>query len=248
MIGTLEEISLNALPALQTLLYDGWVVRLGKGYSRRANSVQTYGSPTLPLDEKIAYCETLYRRNNLPVVFKLTPASQPPHLDEILEARGYHVEGRTMVQTCNLASHDDVVKSPGTLFCEICETLHGEWFDQFCRMNNPNSAQREALGKMLRLILPRAGFALLKDEHGVRACGLGVLQEKYLGLFDIVVDEEVRRQGYGTRLVSELLAWGQANGAQIAYLQVVANNEPAVKLYARLGFVEQYCYWYRVRV
>ena len=36
-----EELSLNALPALQTQFYDGWVFRYtsGYGYTNRANSV-----------------------------------------------------------------------------------------------------------------------------------------------------------------------------------------------------------------
>ena len=39
MIRTLEELSMNALPALQTMLYGGWVLRFANGYTRRANSI-----------------------------------------------------------------------------------------------------------------------------------------------------------------------------------------------------------------
>lgn len=34
-----EELQMNALPSLQTILYDGWVLRFAKGYTNRANSV-----------------------------------------------------------------------------------------------------------------------------------------------------------------------------------------------------------------
>ena len=38
-IQTIEELSLNALPCLQQILDDGWVLRLAEGYTKRANSV-----------------------------------------------------------------------------------------------------------------------------------------------------------------------------------------------------------------
>ena len=39
LVATLEEAALNGLPALQTEFYDGWIVRMSEGYSRRANCV-----------------------------------------------------------------------------------------------------------------------------------------------------------------------------------------------------------------
>jgi GNAT superfamily N-acetyltransferase len=244
MIAALEEISLNALPALQTFFYDGWIVRMSKGHSRRANSVQTFGASKQSVQEKISYCERLYRQNNLLVVFKMTPASKPANLDTELEARGYHREGRTSVQTSAL----DPFGAAPSENVRISEQWDDEWYDSYCQMNSLTAASRETLKTMLRLVLPQTAYASVGDENGVRACGMGVLQERYLGLFDIVVDANVRRRGYGKQIVTRLLDWGKANGAQTAYLQVMCNNEPALKLYSQLGFVEQYQYWYRVHV
>jgi N-acetylglutamate synthase len=81
----------------------------------------------------------------------------------------------------------------------------------------------------------------------VIAAGLGVLQADYIGLFDIVVDQEYRSRGYGQQIVKSILYWGKQNGAQRSYLQVMLNNPPALRLYSKLGFVEKYQYWYRVK-
>lgn len=242
MIAELEEISLNALPALQTVMYDGWVLRFSNGYTRRANSVQPLYVPKQSLAEKIAYCESLYQARHMPTIFKMTPGSQPSGLDKELEKRGYVYEADTIVQTCALDSLA-VATEPAV---EIHEGWNDEWFSEFARLNNFTARSTATPKQMLGLIVPQTAYALLRDADGVQACGLGVLQQTHIGLFDIVVDAQKRRRGYGRQIVTQLMAWGKQRGAHTAYLQVVAQNEPALNLYARLGFVEQYPYWYRV--
>jgi len=39
MIQRIEELSMNALPALSTVFLNGWILRFSNGYTRRANSV-----------------------------------------------------------------------------------------------------------------------------------------------------------------------------------------------------------------
>ncbi|MBK5484263.1 GNAT family N-acetyltransferase [Peribacillus sp. TH16] len=101
---------------------------------------------------------------------------------------------------------------------------------------------------MLENIIPDRCFMLLTDDSGtVLACGLGVLEGEYLGLFNIVTQEKFRNQGYGAKLNKNLLHWGKENGAKYAYLQVILSNAPALNLYAKLGFEEKYKYWYRIK-
>ena len=39
MIRYLEELALNAWTSIQTVVYDGWLIRFSNGYTKRANSV-----------------------------------------------------------------------------------------------------------------------------------------------------------------------------------------------------------------
>ena len=101
-IHSIEEISLTTWPALQTAFYDGWVLRFGEGFTRRANSVNALYPSTLDPVEKISHCAALYRARGMRPVFKMNAAVQPPDLDAILEQQGYQREGETCVQTLDL--------------------------------------------------------------------------------------------------------------------------------------------------
>ncbi len=71
----LEEVALNAWPALQQMLFDGWVLRFAKGYTKRANSVNPVFASSLDIDEKIDTCTRLYGDQGLPLIFRLTGAA-----------------------------------------------------------------------------------------------------------------------------------------------------------------------------
>jgi N-acetylglutamate synthase len=243
-IPLLEELSLNAWPALQTLLYDGWVLRFAGGYTRRANSVNPIYASALPLDAKILVCEQLYRSQGLPVVFKLTSTSLPAELDAELAQRGYLADAHTAVQVLDLetaAFHAD------SLDLAFDSTLTDDWFAAFCALSGTPEKSLSPMRQILDLILPPCSFAMLLADGKPAACGLSVQQADFIGFYDIVVAKEQRRKGYGRQIMSGLLANGQRNGARTAYLQVMLNNAPALRLYEGLGFRESYRYWYRVR-
>lgn len=76
------------------------------------------------------------------------------------------------------------------------------------------------------------------------ACGVASYADDWLGLRSIAVDPAHRRQGHATAIVSALLEWGAEHGARTAYLQVFADNHPALALYAKLGFSVHHTYRY----
>jgi hypothetical protein len=99
LIVSLEEAALNGLPALRTQYYDGWILRFADGYSRRANSVTPLYHSTMPLERKLAHCESIFEAAALPCIFKMTNASQPQDLDRHLKLAGFERDADTVVQT-----------------------------------------------------------------------------------------------------------------------------------------------------
>ena len=243
MIRILEELAMNAWPALHNLHYDGWVLRTTDGYTKRANSVHPLYEPKLDLDEKIGFCESFYRDLSQPTVFKMTASSTPSGLDAHLDALGYLKDSPTSIQLLDLNSGNHATAAGVELTSTDTET----WHTAFARMNHV-SAERQVLHEqILRTILPDKCYASILKDGSIIGCGLGVKQAGYLGIFDIVIDPDYRNNGHGERLMEALLAWGVQQGAQMAYLQVMCDNEPALRLYEKLGFQEKYQYWYRVK-
>lgn len=243
MIRGLEEISLNCWPALQTEFFDGWVLRFADGYSRRSNSVNPLCTSLESLPEKIRFCERRYRENGLRVVFKLTAASEPEGLDAALELEGYGREAPTSVQTRELDSWQAAEPEGAAHWDEPAE----EWLAAQFALNNTAPRHVATARKILALIEPPRRFAALRDKGRIVACGVGMIRQGRLGLYDIVVDGSVRRRGFGRRLMESLLNWGKSLSASAAVLQVMMDNSPALALYAGLGFREEYRYWYRAK-
>lgn len=231
---------MNALPALQTAVLDGWILRFANGYTRRANSVNPLYPGNLDLDQKLAESESFFRDRGQKVVFKMSPVSCPGELDEVLHRRGYVEEGRTSIQVRDLT---EVANPDHTAW--LSPHLTAEWFDHFCAMNRVAERHRPTLQQILQKVTGKTAFACLIRDDRLVACGLGVLEGDYVGLFDIVTDPQWRNQGLGQALILNILAWARSEGARAAYLQVALENGPALRLYAKLGFAEAYQYWYR---
>ena len=65
-----------------------------------------------------------------------------------------------------------------------------------------------------------------------------------MGLQAVEVAPAHRRRGLATRIVETLLDWGASYGALSAYLQTVADNAAAARLYEAYGFVTHHTYRY----
>jgi N-acetylglutamate synthase len=241
LIRLLEELSLNAWPALNTLVVDGWMLRFANGYTRRANSISVLYPTTLPFEDKLRDCEAIYSARGLPTVFKMHDACQPTDLDRLLKQRGYVHDSLTSVQTLDLAGIAQVTVQNGSGSSALTEA----WLNDFVRLSNVAERNIPTMQDMLNAIVPECTFAQITVNDQVVAVGIGVIERGYLSFHDIVVAESHRQRGYGTQLMHYLIAWGKAKGATQAFLQVMCNNPNAQRLYANFGFREVYRYWYR---
>lgn len=229
----LEEIALNAFPAITTEFYDGWILRYSNGYTFRGNSVNPIYNSQIELEEKVTYCENKFFEKKLPCVFKMTEAVEPD-LDKVLADKGYEIQKSADIMECfdedmlNKKAGDNVI---------VDYNMTDKWLDNFLVLNGTtNDVTKETAKNMLKNIANKVFCASIIEDGKMAACGLGVLEDGKVGLYDIRVLDQYRRRGLATNLCQRIIEEGVKQGAKSAYLQVASNNTGAIKLYEGLGF------------
>ena len=236
----LESRLINAWPSFDYQTYDGWLLRLAKGYSKRANSA----SPVVPgaaLDgDLIDFMAERFVAANVRPTFRLTSLEAPGAV-AALDARGYRTIEPTHVLTNRIAAECTVDPS---VILEPKVSLR--WVRETAQSYGGDKADDTVLVEIVSRIRQNAVFATLDLDGRHVAWGLGVVERGYVGLYDIVVAPELRGIGLGRRVLTSLMAWGRDAGAHSAYLQVREDNEVARALYESLGFESAYRYSHRV--
>ncbi len=242
-VTRLEELSLNSWPALRSIHYDGWIIRMADRFSDRSNSVWSLYESTQDPEQKITTCESLYSTYRQPAIFRITTVESASRLDHLLEELGYTLKTITSVQTNRI---DDLSLDERHNDIDIDTTLTADWSEgvsTLVDLAGRKSVYHQILG---RIMLPTA-YASLRIDNSLVAIGLGILEDSHLGIYGMATHPSYRRQGIARRVLNGLLRWASSCGATSAYLHVEEGNTPAVRLYETFGFKEAYQYWYRIQ-
>ena len=240
-----EEAGLNALQTQRQLFYDGWLLRLSPGTAKRARSVNPHFGSSLPLGEKIAYCEGVYARHALPVLFRMTPMSRPGDLDRLLAARGYEGFGETLVQTLAMTRPPDLPDHADEVVVEAPEI--DTFVDAVDTLRRSTREQREAHRERLVNSPLIKRYALVRAGDRVVCTAQVAIDGSLVGVFDVMTAPDARGKGYASLACASLLSWAWQHGANGAYLQVQVDNAPAIAAYRKFGFKTAYIYHYRGR-
>ena len=250
-IRTLEKKAANGWMAFETHEYDGWEMRFGNGYTGRANSVSVYEDSTKRLEDKVVYCENLYKAQGLPCNFKVTDADK--ELSEYLLNRGYKVVTPSDVMILDTDSEefakvlsDEGIADNAEAFKDVIFSDEpAEWFDSYFEFEGftdekkiETYTQFHANTKVTKL------YVTLLHEGKVAAVASCAIEGEYSLLHNVIVDKKYRGLGLGKKLCLAAILKSKELGAKYSYLQVIKDNDVAVNLYNKLGYkkVYEYCY------
>lgn len=210
-IRALEHAAALAWPGTERQWVGGWLARAAGGHTSRANSaVPLDMSATLAALPAVA---DWYRSCGLPPWLAL-----PERLVRV-SSEGIKAN-RVMVCDINPAT------APGVTFTEIPDAA---WLSLYER-----PVPTEVLTAVVDGVVT---FAAL----GGAAVGRGAVTSapdgaRWLGISAVRVAQDQRRRGHARLICQALLNWGAEQGAQKCYVQVLADNTAAIRLYESMGF------------
>lgn len=216
-IRNLEHAAALGWPGVEQLWLDGWLLRFGHGATRRANSaVPLLPSPGLNTGAIVDW----YAAHGA------TPLLAAP--DRLFRVpSGVPTDGENVVMTRQLV---DAPAQPGV---SLTSQPGDDWLSAHPR--------RVPLDVLTAVIDGELAFATVAGA----AVGRGALTvapdgTRWAGLSCVHVGEASRRRGLARLVCDALLDWAVARGATRAYVQILADNTAATRLYASMGFGEHH--------
>jgi ribosomal protein S18 acetylase RimI-like enzyme len=209
-IRNLEHAAALAWPGVEQSWVGGWLLRFGHGSTRRANSA-------VPLDVSVGLDVVIdwYAARGLPPL-----VAAPDRLLRI--PADVPTDAETVIMTGGLGSGGSGVV-----------TLAGAPDDDWLRLY-----RREVPVDVLTAVVDgEVAFA----ATGGAAVGRAAVTDapdgtRWVGLSAVHVIEDARRRGLAREVCAALLEWGGGRGATRAYVQVLADNTAASRLYESMGF------------
>ncbi len=243
LASRIESAALSFAQPREQSFYDGWLLRYSPGKARRARSVNTIGPGVLPLSKKLEHCAEFYRQRSVPLIFRVTPFSQPHGLDAALATDGFMAVGDTRVMQLAVSEAATLAASEAQARCLDVE----QFAHCFAALHGLDAAKTAAERERYAQSAIGGAYVGVFDGADPIACGTVAIDGALAGIFGMVTAESHRGRGVATAIVAELLRRARAGGARIAYLQVDVTNTPARRAYSKFGFEDCYAYWYRAR-
>jgi ribosomal protein S18 acetylase RimI-like enzyme len=241
-VRRLEAAGFRAFPSTR-LVYDGtWAVRLTAGNpAKRLNSVTPLDPvDTAGMEKRVELARQKFIGFGRPLIFRMSPLA-PAQLDAMLRQGGWPQFDKSIVMTAELGTMD----FSGTVD-HVPLRNAGKWVDAYLQLSGDPADRKPGLVEIFSSIQSETGLFLVEAEDGEPVSVVRCVCENDLaGIFELETGTRHRRRGHGRAILMSALSWARKQGARTAWLQVVADNDAAVKLYQDCGFAEIYHYVYR---
>ena len=209
-IEIIEELLLNSIPSIKTLIFAGWVLRLNAGYTYRANCICPLQCDSEEeFSKKLKECEKIFELNAIPPIVKVTEF-MPKELRDILVNSGYAKIKTVNTMCVRLAD----IKISSAEKLETIAKVDEEWLEASTRLTGVMGEELQAVHRLgIRNIADNSIFVKAKKDNKVIGCAYGTMERGYVGIYDLHVEEKYQNKGLGTAIFNEIVQWGKSNNA-----------------------------------
>lgn len=260
----LDALADSGWPAIEREPLGPWTLRFADGVTNRANSVLPTGHvDAVALPSAVDAAEQAYRRRGLPMVFQVSPATDQA-LPVELAARSYREHSATSILVADRATVATAMdaRAPGSPPATAMDArppgsppapapdstvVHGPsrpWMDLWWSVDGRGDDASRAVAERILTGVP-ALYASSGAPGRPAAVARLALVGEWGGLFAVATRPADRRRGHAAALIRALAAAAASHGVERLWLQVMADNTPALVLYRSLGFTpaSSYAYW-----
>jgi ribosomal protein S18 acetylase RimI-like enzyme len=238
----LEEATLATWRAREDESHFGWRFLAEDGATGRVNAVWPLEwHASQDLNTAIAVAEQWCRARDLNPCFKLADtAFAPANLPQALLERGYAEKSRTLVMTRQLSP-----AGPQQAAGVSLQSAPTGTFDTALTAASTNPKDLAERRQVLaRIPAPRA-FAVLTEGTETAAIGaVAIAPDGLAGIYAMRTVPAFQRRGFASQVLGALAAFAAGKSATTLFLQVEANNTPAIRLYEKADFQIAYAYSY----
>ncbi|WP_445403044.1 GNAT family N-acetyltransferase [Streptomyces sp. LE64] len=242
----LARVAARAWQPVESEQLGDWQLRAAGGFTRRANSVLPLGDPGLPLDEALARVRRWYAARGLPAYLQTATGARgaQEELCAALAERGWLREVSAEVRIAPLAPLAAAAPDPGTpedpgARVRLARGFDEGWLGRYQRFREPGPEVRAVLAAGPSVWFASVDGALDEPPLAIGRC---VVDGRWAGFMAVEVAPRARRRGLGTAVMAALAGQALSEGASAAWLQVEADNGPALAMYGRMGFTPHHAY------
>lgn len=242
----IETVAAHAWPGEVVKQYGDWLLRANKGVTKRANSVLTIGA--MPERENwLIEIETFYEEKNIRPCFYITE-STPEKLDKLLAESNYKIDTELNILANDPDKLIGEIKESDRFQISFMDYVTPEWLTAFLTLEEHDLNERQAFETIFQGILLPKGFLAICLHDEIVAVATIATKYGWGYISNVVVSKQYRRQGIASQLLLQLAKWARAHDTKSVFMQVLADNKPALRLYEKLGYKKLAKSHYRMKI
>lgn len=241
-IRELETAAAHGWPGTDRVTVDGWLLRAGGGWSRRANSAVPLAFGVTADVATLSVIRRWYDDHGLPTTIAV--------VDRVLPT-GAVPEGTDGVRVAVMTRDIRLGRRDPAVAVDVSVTPTDVWLATVIGHRDEVVDPTVAADVLRAVVDGSLLFASVVVDGKLVATGRGAITRSaetaptWLGLSCLWTHPDHRGHGFGAAVITTLMQDARDAGCDRAYLQVEQDNSAAIRLYRRLGFVRHHGYGYR---